>query len=148
MSKDRSAYITRTEDFAGYIEEVNGKKTLRINSPTFYQHQINKLKVGEKVSIYLSTKKPKRSEQQNRYYWGVYLPIISAETGEKDLQALHNLFRGKFLTTAIVEVLGEKVRLARSTTDLSVSEFIEYIMSIEALTGIEAPPTENYFSSK
>lgn len=148
MSKERSAYITRTEDFAGFIETVNGKKTLRINSPTFYQHQINKLKDGEKVSIYLSTKKPKRSEQQNRYYWGVYLPIISSETGEKDLQALHNLFRGKFLTTAIVEVLGEKVRLARSTTDLSVSEFIEYIMSIEALTGIEAPPTENYFSSK
>ena len=81
---------------------------------------------------------------QNRYYWGAYLPIISEETGENDLERLHELFKGLFLTKTIAEVLGKKVRITKSTTELSVSEFMEYITNIEEFTGITSPPTENY----
>ena len=137
-------YLTETKDFSAEIEEVDGKKKLRISSPDWYQTQINKFKTGEKVSIYISSRKPKRSEAQNRYYWGVYLPLIANETGERDLDRLHILFKGKFLTTGIVYVLGEKVRITKSTASLSKNDFSEYIMAIEAETGVQAPPTVDY----
>lgn len=135
------ATTTKTQTFAGEIKVIGGKNTLVYNSPSYYQHQINKFKENDRVTVYVTNERPKRTTAQNSYYWGVYLPLISKETGESDLDRLHTLFKGKFLTTNIVEVLGEKVRITKSTTNLSTSEFAEYIMSIEALTGIMAPPT-------
>lgn len=145
-SKSSQLYVTDTKDFSATIEMVSGKKVLAITSRAWYDTQINKFKVGDKVSVYISSRRPKRSEAQNRYYFGVYLPLIANETGERDIDRLHKLFSGKFLTTGIVEVLGEKVRMTKSTTSLSKNDFSEYIMAIEAETGIEAPPTENYYS--
>lgn len=145
-SKTSQLYVTDTKDFSGTIEMVGGKKVLVITSRDWYDTQINKFKVGDKVSLYISSRRPKRSEAQNRYYWGAYLPLIANETGERDLDRLHKLFSGKFLTTGIVEVLGEKVRMTKSTTSLSKNDFSEYIMAIEAETGIQSPPTENYYS--
>lgn len=143
-SKNSQIFITDTKDFSATIEEVDGKKVLAISHRNWYDTQINKFRVGEKVSLYVSSRRPKRSEAQNRYYWGVYLPLIANETGERDLDRLHNLFKGKFLTTGIVLVLGQKVRITKSTASLSKNDFSEYIMAIEAETGVQAPPTEEY----
>lgn len=138
--------VVETKDFnAKVVLDSENRKVLKILAPVWYRHQIQKFKLGEMVSMYVSSRRPKRSMQQNRYYWGVYLPMIAQETGEKDLDRLHRLFSGKFLTESIVEVLGEKVRMVKSTASLSKSEFSEYIMAIEADTGVEAPPTANYF---
>lgn len=141
-----SQSITFSQPFSAVITQdpSTGKKVLEISSRDFYQHQLNKFKVGEKVTLELHTRKAKRTEAQNRYLWGIYYPAIAAETGERNLDALHQLFSGLFLTKAITEVLGQKVRIKKSTTELNVAEFIEYIMSIEAETGIAAPPTENW----
>lgn len=143
-SKTSQIYITDTKDFSATIEMVNGKKTLAISHRNWYDTQINKFNVGDKVSLYVSSRRPKRSEAQNRYYWGVYLPLIANETGERDLDRLHRLFTGMFLTTGIELVLGKQVRITRSTTALSKNDFAEYIMAIEAETGIQAPPTQEY----
>lgn len=144
-----SVSITETKDFGGKIvlNRQTGRNELKINAPMWYAHQLQKFRVGEKVSLYISSRRPKRSEQQNRYYWGVVLPAIAHETGERDLDRLHRLFSGKFLTTGIETVLGEKVRMVRSTTTLSKAEFFEYILAIEGDTGITAPPPQNYFDS-
>lgn len=144
-----SATITDTKDFAGKIvrNTRTGLNELKINAPVWYQHQLQKFEPGTKVSLYVSSRKPKRSEQQNRYYWGVVLPTIAHETGERDLDRLHRLFTGKFLTTGIETVLGEKVRMVRSTATLSKSEFFEYILSIEGDTGITMPPPTNYLEA-
>lgn len=147
VDRTRSAdqiYITDTKDFSGVIEGEDGKRKLRISSPDWYQTQLNKFKEGEKVSLYISNRRPKRSEAQNRYYFGVYLPLIAKETGEYNIDRLHNLFKGMFLTTGIVDVLGQKVRMTKSTTELSKNDFSEYIMAIEAETGVQAPPTADY----
>ncbi len=133
-----------TNSFAARIIKEDGIPRLAIKSRTYYLSELNKFDDGEEVSLVVTNKKPKRTEQQNRYYWGVYLPIIMSETGEQDLNRLHELFKGEFLTTEIAEVLGKKVRIKKSTTDLSISEFCQYIMQIQELTGIMAPPTENY----
>lgn len=138
---------TKTQSFAGVIKRVDDKNKLELNSQSFYQHQLNKYKDGEEVTLYLTNLRPKRTVYQNRYYWGVYLPLIAQETGELDLDALHTLFKGKFLTTGIIDVLGEKVRITKSSTDLSTSEFGEFITAIENLTGITAPPVDNDMSN-
>ena len=143
-SKTSQIYITDTKDFSATIQVINGKNDLLISHRNWYDTQLNKFKVGEKVSIYVSSRRPKRSEAQNRYYWGVYLPLIANETGERDLDRLHRLFTGMFLTTGIELVLGKQVRITRSTTSLSKNDFAEYIMAIEAETGVQAPPTQEY----
>ena len=138
--------LTISQPFSGKIVKSSraGHNNLELESKEYYQHQLNKFEEGERVTLIISNQKPKRTSQQNRYYWGVYLPIIAAETGERDLDRLHELFKGKFLTTAIADVLGEKVRIKKSTTKLSRKEFTDYISSIEELTGIQAPPVDNY----
>lgn len=138
--------IVETKDFnAKVILDNDGKQTLKILAPVWYRHQLQKFRLGETVSLYVSSRRPKRTLQQNRYYFGVFLPLVAKETGEQDIEKLHRLFSGKFLTEGIVEVLGQKVRMVKSTTSLSKSDFSEYIMAIEAETGVEAPPTANYF---
>jgi len=141
-----SEWITYSQPFTATVIDENGlhKHKLKISSPEFYQHQLNKFKVGTKVTLVIHTEKSKRSDQQNRYYWGVYLPLIAKETGSHDLDALHELFKSLFLTKNIKEVLGRKVRITKSTTELGVGEFCEFIMNIESETGVEAPPTENW----
>lgn len=140
------ATTTKTQQFAGkiLIEKSTGKKKLELSSPKFYQHQINKFNPNDPITIYLTNQRPKRTEQQNRYYWGIYLPLISQETGERDLERLHVYFKVKFLTESIVKVLGEPVRITKSTANLSTNDFCEYILNIQALTGVEPPPTQNY----
>lgn len=138
--------IVETKDFGAKVVKLeDGRIDLKMSSPMWYFHQLKKFRVGEMVTLYVSSRRPKRTLQQNRYYWGVYLPLIAKETGEHDLEALHKLFSGKFLSDGIKEVLGQKVRMTRSSTSLSKSDFSEFIMNIEAETGIQAPPTENYF---
>lgn len=140
------SYTYTTKSFtAEVISDPNtGKNRIKILHDYWYQTEINKFRKGEKVSVSITNAKPKRTEQQNRYYWGVYLPEISRETGEKDIERLHLLFSGQFLTEAIFEVLGRKVRKKKSTSELSTGEFSNYIVDIYTETGVMPPPTENW----
>jgi hypothetical protein len=143
--KKLSDTITRSEPFAATIRKgSDGHNTLVVKSKTYYAHQLNKFKEGTKVTLEVHTRRAKRSDQQNRYYWGVYLPLIAKEKDEPNLMRLHELFKGMFLTEGVVEVLGKQVRMKKSTTDLGVGEFCQYVMDIEHFTEVQAPPTENY----
>ena len=145
MKSENSDTITRTESFAGTIQRgPDGNHIIVLKSKRYYANQMNKMKVGIEVTMEVHTRKPKRTEQQNRYYWGAYLPLIASETGEHNLDRLHELFKGKFLTIGIYEVLGSKVRITKSTTELGIAEFSNYITDIEVDTGVKPPPTENY----
>lgn len=139
------AYTYTTKSFAGVIKESLGKRYWEATHPLFMHTELSKFKLGEEVSCVFTSKKPKRTESQNRYYWGVYLPMISAETGN-DIDELHTLFKGMFLSKSIVEVLGHKVRTTKSTAELNTSQFSEFIRRIEELTGVLAPPAENYLN--
>lgn len=140
-------YTKTSKGFTGTIVERGGMKEWQPNHPIYLRHELNKYKAGEKVTCYYTNEKLKRTEAQNRYMWGVYLPLISAETGN-DIDDLHTLFKGLFLSKGVVEVLGHKVRKAQSTTELTAGQFSEYISRIEELTGVLAPPTEDYVLDK
>lgn len=143
--KDKRETVTQSVDFAAVIRKSpDGTNKLIVKSQRWYQHALQKFKDGEHVTLEVHNRKPLRSIQQNRYYWGVYLPLIAEKTNEPDLDRLHELFKGKFLSLGVVEVLGERVRMKKSTTELSIGEFCKYIQDIHHLTDVEPPPTQNY----
>lgn len=142
--KNSLVHTYTTRSFAATIKTVEGKKKTVLKHPYFYQNEINKFKEDESVTIEITSKKPKRTEQQNRYLWGVYYPQIAQETGEYDLDYLHECFKKKFLVVGKKIVFGEEVTVYKSSTQLSVIEFSDFIASIYQLTGVMPPPTENF----
>jgi hypothetical protein len=67
---------------------------------------------------------------QNKYYWGVVVPILASEFGYyKD--EMHELLRRKFLSyTRVSPHTGEEELFAKSTTKLNTQEMEVYLESI------------------
>lgn len=107
---------------------------------------------GKKVWIEVYEKeKAKASYEQRKYYFGAYMNLIAQETGN-DVKSLHNYFRDELLPLLFPGKWDDTIRLRSgetkhfkakpSTTDLNKGEFSQYIMEIENITGIAAPPVE------
>ena len=94
--------------------------------------------------------KKDRTQEQNRYYWGVVLVTIQKaiedSRGEHySTEEIHEWMRDKFLTKRVVTIKGEPKVLAPSTTKLTVGEFAEYLEQIIrfcAESGILIPDAE------
>jgi hypothetical protein len=78
----------------------------------------------------------KRSNQANRYYFGLVIPLI--QKGIEDLgteltkEECHEFLKAKFNYQEIVnEQTGEFVSIPRSTTTLNKEQFGEYISKIQ-----------------
>lgn len=89
--------------------------------------------------------KPRRTEQQNRYLFGVVYAIISQETGN-EVNDLHEFYLGSFFGWEEYKVF-DKTKLRpreRSSKQIKArfSEFIEYIIAHAAGLGIIVPPPE------
>ncbi len=135
----------KNSQFSGIIalDENTGKKKVKINSPAFYQTFLNlHCAIGSPITLTVTSKKPKRTIVQNSYLWAYYTHI-SDNTGHTP-EEVHEWSKAKCLPSRIANVFGDKVRMKTSTTDLSVSEFVEYVMKIQEETGITMPPLENF----
>ena len=105
--------------FTGTVE----KGKLRVNLKEQFQGYLDKLSGA--VEVIVKPYKANRSDNQNRYYWGVVVPMIADETGyTKD--EMHEILRGLFLGDT-VNVYGKEVKISRSTASLKTSEFEEYL---------------------
>ena len=85
-----------------------------------------------------------RSSQQNRYYWGVVLDIISQDLGYTP-QECHALFKSMFLSKEIL-VKGKMCRITGSSKKLKISDFCTYIDRIIQWAGensIVIPPSDS-----
>lgn len=78
----------------------------------------------------------KRSSQQNRFYWGLCVPLV--QQGIKHLgtditkEECHEFLKAKFNSQELVnEETGEFIQIPRSTTALSKEQFCEYISKIQ-----------------
>jgi len=78
---------------------------------------------GQKVEIIVRKRRSKRSDQQNRYYWGVVVQILAEHCGYSP-EEMHEALKEKFLGTWERDEHGLVKR--KSTTTLSVDEFIRY----------------------
>lgn len=78
----------------------------------------------------------KRSTQQNRYYWGLVIPMVAEafkELGhELSHEETHEFLKSKFNAKEVVNKdTGEVLNLPLSTTRLTKMEFSEYIEQIQ-----------------
>jgi len=121
---------------------VEGKPTFTSDHQKALYKQFLGQFEGKKVWITIDPRLPTRSSRQNRYYW-LYLGVIATETGHSPGE-IHEWAKGKFLTSTIKEILGDKVRVKKSTTELNKSDFVEYIMKIEGETGVPSPDIESF----
>lgn len=87
--------------------------------------------IGKSVEITIEKQKNKRSNEQNRYYWGVVIALtkkaIEDINGEPIGQTdVHDLLRSRLLYH---ESLNEKtaLKVPKTTTELSTIEFEKYM---------------------
>lgn len=136
----------KSTEMLGKCVMEDEKKKFKIDHPELLSQFLNlHSRVGDTISIKFTSKRPKRSVLQNNYYW-LYLDLISGSSGHT-AEELHGWAKGKFLTTGISEVFGEKTRKVDSTTSLTIGEFCEYIMRIEKETNIPSPETEPFLKA-
>ncbi|HEX6427977.1 MAG TPA: recombination protein NinB [Niastella sp.] len=88
---------------------------------------------GKEIRIRFAPKGVKRSLPQNAYYWGVVIREITIalhDLGHQDVddETVHEIMKMKFNNEQVVnEQTGEVMDLPKSTTDLTKTEFAEYV---------------------
>lgn len=143
MQRTKSHPTYQSQTFAILFCATEQGLVARITAEKYYRHFISThAKAGDVGTLTITLKKPKRSLLQNSFYWA-YLELISLSSGNSP-DDLHAWAKGKFLTTGISEIFGDKVRKVKSTTELNRSEFAEYIARIETITDIPIPNPEPF----
>ena len=82
---------------------------------------LKSFKPDTRLEIVIKKYVPKRTDSQNKYYWGVVVKMIADYTG-MDKDSTHDGLRQIFL-----KVEHEKLPTIKSTAKLSTIEFAEYI---------------------
>lgn len=93
----------------------------------YYRHHLSKYE-GKQVQMALIPKKRVRSDRQHRTYWW-WLDILSEHTGHTT-DELHRLFKGLYLPKKFITYRGKEFHMSSSTTELTTSEFMEYMEHI------------------
>lgn len=115
--------------YTGRVDE-NGKAIL---PGAKMRIEIARLFTGKEIEVTIRKKRKRRSTEQNRYYWGVVVPLIQSglkEIGEfVTIEDTHEILKIKFLRRQRVDENTGEVIFERtaSTADLSTVEFLEYI---------------------
>lgn len=110
-----------------------------INRKEFEREMVQNFKGKTVIGTF---KKPRkmRSNQQNSYYWSCVVPevldgLIEAgfEPNELNKEVVHDMLRHKFLKVDLPspEFTGEFITVTKSTTELGVGEFLDYIAEIQ-----------------
>ena len=81
--------------------------------------------------VEITIKKPynQRSKNQNAYYHAVVVEILAEELGHRRKEEMHEILRGKFLGRTM-EIAGQIIHYAPSTSDLSTVDFEKYLAEI------------------
>lgn len=79
------------------------------------------------IDLLISKSVKKRSYNQNAYYFGVVVKLISQETGD-DRAAIHEYLKNKFSQKRVITVAGETICYVLSTTKMNTVEFEDYLV--------------------
>jgi hypothetical protein len=106
----------------------------KIQNPATVRKTFEALKDGNyMIDI---TKQNKRSNPQNRYYWGLVIPMMKKafeDLGhELTAEEVHEFLKARFNFTEVInEQTAEMIQIPLSTTRLNKSDFSEYIEKIQ-----------------
>jgi hypothetical protein len=103
---------------------------VRANAPSFAEK-------GEPLRVIVTAEEKQRNAQQNRFYWGAVLKAISeqawVEGRQSDKDAWHEYFARKFgVLDEVTLPDGEIITRRKSTTQMSVGEFSQYLNDVQA----------------
>lgn len=103
--------------FRGQI--FNGRIVLE--APVQFAALRNKLN-GQRVDVILKKHKDKRSNPQNRFYWGCVVALLAEHCGYES-EEMHDALKQKFLAAHTDSALPT----VRSSAKLNTAEFSEYV---------------------
>lgn len=92
---------------------------------------------GKEIVITVEKAKKKRTNPQNSFYHGAVIPIMKDALKEAGHvmtnESVHDLLKLRFLkeTILINEDTGEYIERIKSTTELSTTQFAEFILNIQ-----------------
>jgi hypothetical protein len=112
--------------FTGIVE--NGK--LKLSDIDKFNSYLLSLRGG--VEITIKKHRDQRSLEQNKYYWGVVIKLLTEEMGLSEDET-HEILKYQFLKIHIDIQLKDRIEGAfyvRSTTSLNTKEMEEYLEKI------------------
>lgn len=112
-----------------YGEVTNG--IIAWEKPVQRDYYLKSIGTRKIVEILKPPRKP-RSNNQNAYYWGVILELISQETG-MTMDESHSAMKLLFLKKRI----SEELYTIRSTATLNTLEFEEYLEKVKRFASLE-----------
>ncbi|MBN3757198.1 recombinase [Paraburkholderia sp. Tr-20389] len=103
---------------------------IKANAPTFADK-------GEPLRLIVTAEERQRNAQQNKFYWGAVLKQIAEQAwidGKQfDKDTWHEYFARKYgVLDELILPDGEIITRRKSTTQMSVGEFSEYLNRIQA----------------
>lgn len=109
-------------------------------NPEIFSIQMEKLE-GERVTVKVEKVKRKRSDKQNRWYWGLAIPTIQngieEQTGERyDKNTIHamilNLVGGLKMETKIIMGMNVIEVKQKRTSEMTTEEFCDFYEKLQA----------------
>lgn len=91
---------------------------------------------GKEATLTIKPLRKSRSDNQNRYYYGVVIRILSEELGFLP-DEMHEVLKQKFLTSETIKVGKEEFVIVKSTASLSTVEFEEYLSQIRSWASMD-----------
>lgn len=121
-------------DKLSYFGIVSTDGIMRITNRKKFDADVLKYFPGKDIIVEVIERPKTRSERQNRYYWGVVIPIMIK--GFQDLgydvtkDDVHDFNKKEFNFEEIVnEGTGEIIKMPRSTTVIEIGEFNKTFIS-------------------
>ena len=92
---------------------------------------------GKPLRVIVTEDERKRTDAANRFYWGAVLSAVAEQAWVAGKQyskdVWHEHFARQYLPhTEIVTPFGEVIARRKSTTELTVSEFSEYLQRVQS----------------
>jgi hypothetical protein len=126
-----------------FTGEVKNSK-IQFDDDIAYQIWIADLN-GKRVRVIVEQETYKRTDPQNKYYWGVVVEILSQELGY-ETEEVHNLLKSMFLKRRVI-LKGKEYISIGSTAKLNTAQFTDYIEKIKRFASMELsiiiPESEN-----
>jgi len=119
-----------TKIYPNFFGEIKNGEIIW-EKPQQRDYYLKSLGTRKIVELLKPPRKP-RSNNQNSYYWGVILELISQETGmtpDESHEAMKLLFLKKRVS--------EKLWTIRSTSTLNTLEFEEYLENVKRFASLE-----------
>ena len=93
-------------------------------------------KYPEGAYLVVSKNKPNRSNEQNRYYFGVVVKILSNETGYT-VDEMHEILKYKFLGVKEISWGTDRIVTIKDSKSLKTDEFEDYLKRIREWASAE-----------